>query len=182
MAQQRRRPNTMVYGNLAYDLDTLASQRQLEEAARPERQSQPQQAPRHRTAARPRQRVSPLVLCAVGALAAMAVVLVMGYIQLTAVTGSISDLQEQVSQLEDQRVSLVMDYERTFDMAKIKGGRRGGGHEEAHRRTGGIRGAGRRQQGRGLSGRERQPAEPADPQREKRHRGAGGIFPLSDAI
>lgn len=50
----------------------------------------------------------------------MAVVLVMGYIQLTAVTGSISDLQEQVSQLEDQRVSLVMDYERTFDMAKIK--------------------------------------------------------------
>ena len=120
MAQQRRRPNTMVYGNLAYDLDTLASQRQLEEAARPERQSQPQQAPRHRTAARPRQRVSPLVLCAVGALAAMAVVLVMGYIQLTAVTGSISDLQEQVSQLEDQRVSLVMDYERTFDMAKIK--------------------------------------------------------------
>ena len=119
MAQQRRRPNTMVYGNLAYDLDTLASQRQLEEAARPERKSQPQQAPRHRTAARPRQRVSPLALCAVGALAAMAV-LVMGYIQLTAVTGSISDLQEQVSQLEDQRVSLVMDYERTFDMAKIK--------------------------------------------------------------
>ena len=116
MAQQKRRPNTMVYGNLAYDLDTLASQRQLEEAARPERQSQPQQAPRHRTAARPRQRVSPLALCAVGAL----VVLVMGYIQLTAVTGSISDLQEQVSQLEDQRVSLVMDYERTFDMAKIK--------------------------------------------------------------
>lgn len=66
------------------------------------------------------QRVSPLALCAVGALAAMAVVLVMGYILLTAVTGSISDLQEQVSQLEDQRVSLVMDYERTFDMAKIK--------------------------------------------------------------
>ena len=30
MAQQRRRPNTMVYGNLAYDLDTLASQRQLD--------------------------------------------------------------------------------------------------------------------------------------------------------
>ena len=120
MAQQKRRPNTMVYGNLAYDLDTLASQRQLEEAARPERKSQPQQAPRHRTAARPRQRVSPLVLCAMGALAAMAVVLVMGYIQLMAVTGSISDLQEQVSQLEDQRVSLVMDYERTFDMAKIK--------------------------------------------------------------
>ena len=103
-----------------HPLAGVAFQRQLEEAARPERQSQPQQAPRHRTAARPRQRVSPLALCAVGALAAMAVVLVMGYIQLTAVTGSISDLQEQVSQLEDQRVSLVMDYERTFDRAKLK--------------------------------------------------------------
>ena len=30
MAQQKRRPNTMVYGNLSYDLDTLASQRQLD--------------------------------------------------------------------------------------------------------------------------------------------------------
>ena len=119
MAQQRRRPNTMVYGNLAYDLDTLASQRQLEEAARPERKSSPAGAPPP-DGGPSRQRVSPLALCAVGALAAMAVVLVMGYIQLTAVTGSISDLQEQVSQLEDQRVSLVMDYERTFDMAKIK--------------------------------------------------------------
>ena len=92
MAQQKRRPNTMVYGNLAYDLDTLASQRQLEEAARPERQSQPQQAPRHRTAARPRQRVSPLALCAVGALAAMAVVLVMGYIQLTIISDEVVSL------------------------------------------------------------------------------------------
>ena len=48
MAQQKRRPNTMVYGNLAYDLDTLASQRQLEEAARPERKPQPQQAEHQR--------------------------------------------------------------------------------------------------------------------------------------
>lgn len=120
MAQQRRRPNTMVYGNLAYDLDTLASQRQLEEAAPPGAAVPAPAGAPPPDGGRPRQRVSPLALCAVGALAAMAVVLVMGYIQLTAVTGSISDLQEQVSQLEDQRVSLVMDYERTFDMAKIK--------------------------------------------------------------
>ena len=87
----------------------------------PARSGSPSPSRRPATGRRPsRQRVSPLALCAVGALAAMAVVLVMGYIQLTAVTGSISDLQEQVSQLEDQRVSLVMDYERTFDMAKIK--------------------------------------------------------------
>ena len=120
MAQQRRRPNTMVYGNLAYDLDTLASQRQLEEAARPERQSQPQQAPRHRTAARPRQRVSPLVLCAVGALAAMAVVLVMGYIQLTIISDEVVSLQNQLEELQTENVTLTAQHEQMFDLATVK--------------------------------------------------------------
>ena len=120
MAQQRRRPNTMVYGNLAYDLDTLASQRQLEEAARPERQSQPQQAPRHRTAARPRQRVSPLALCAVGALAAMAVVLVMGYIQLTIISDEVVSLQNQLEELQTENVTLTAQHEQMFDMATVK--------------------------------------------------------------
>ena len=120
MAQQKRRPNTMVYGNLAYDLDTLASQRQLEEAARPERQSQPQQAPRHRTAARPRQRVSPLVLCAMGALAAMAVVLVMGYIQLTIISDEVVSLQNQLEELQTENVTLTAQHEQMFDMATVK--------------------------------------------------------------
>ena len=120
MAQQRRRPNTMVYGNLAYDLDTLASQRQLEEAARPERQSQPQQAPRHRTAARPRQRVSPLALCAVGALAAMAVVLVMGYIQLTIISDVVVSLQNQLEELQTENVTLTAQHEQMFDLATVK--------------------------------------------------------------
>ena len=120
MAQQRRRPNTMVYGNLAYDLDTLASQRQLAEAARPERQSQPQQAPRHRTAARPRQRVSPLALCAVGALAAMAVVLVMGYIQLTIISDEVVSLQNQLEELQTENVTLTAQHEQMFDMATVK--------------------------------------------------------------
>ena len=120
MAQQRRRPNTMVYGNLAYDLDTLASQRQLEEAARPERQSQPQQAPRHRTAARPRQRVSPLALCAVGALAAMAVVLVMGYIQLTIIYDEVVSLQNQLEELQTENVTLTAQHEQMFDLATVK--------------------------------------------------------------
>ena len=132
----------------------------------------------------PRQRVSPLALCAVGALAAMAVVLVIGATcQLTAVTRSISDLQEQVSRLEDQRVSLVMDYERTFDMAEDQGGRRGGGHEEAHRRTGGIRG-----ETGGGSKAEVYQAE-SDSLLSRLTRGvkngarrSGGIFPLSEAI
>lgn len=78
-------------------------------------------------------------------------------------------------------MSLVMDYERTFDMAKIKEAAEAAGMKKPTAGQVEYVELGRRQQGRGLSGRERQPAEPADPQREKRHRGAGGIFPLSDS-
>ena len=43
MTDERRRNMTMIYGSLAYDLDTLARERQLEEAGEmPERSSAPQ--------------------------------------------------------------------------------------------------------------------------------------------
>ena len=125
----RYNSRSAVYGDLAYDLDREVRERALRHAG---------EAPRHQTAVeavpkakprvrslskaqvRQRQKVSVLSVLGVGAAIGLAVMVLMGYIQLTAVTGSISDLLEQVSQLEDQRVSLVMDYERTFDMAKIK--------------------------------------------------------------
>ena len=125
----RYNSRSAVYGDLAYDLDREVRERALRHAG---------EAPRHQTAVeavpkakprvrslskaqvRQRQKVSVLSVLGVGAAIGLAVMVLMGYIQLTAVTGSISDLQEQGSQLEDQRVSLVMDYERTFDMAKIK--------------------------------------------------------------
>ena len=44
MTDERRRNMKIVYGNLAYDLDTLVRERQLEEAgAMPERKAQPKE-------------------------------------------------------------------------------------------------------------------------------------------
>ena len=107
----RYNSRSAVYGDLAYDLDREVRERALRHAG---------EAPRHRTAARPRQRVSPLVLCAVGALAAMAVVLVMGYIQLTIISDEVVSLQNQLEELQTENVTLTAQHEQMFDLATVK--------------------------------------------------------------
>ena len=58
MTDERRRNMKIVYGNLAYDLDTLVRERQLEEAgAMPERKAQPKEQTQPR---RPRHRPRPV--------------------------------------------------------------------------------------------------------------------------
>ena len=42
MAEYKRRPDSPVYGNLAYDLDALVRERALEEAGRMPEQPRPQ--------------------------------------------------------------------------------------------------------------------------------------------
>ena len=55
MTDERRRNIKMVYGSLAYDLDTLARERQLEEAGEmPQRTAQPERQPQPQTRRRPR--------------------------------------------------------------------------------------------------------------------------------
>ena len=54
MTDERRRNIKMVYGSLAYDLDTLARERQLEEAGEmPQRTAQPERQPQPQTRRRP---------------------------------------------------------------------------------------------------------------------------------
>ena len=123
--QKRRKYQTPVYGSLAYDLDTLVRERELEEAGRIERPRQdptPKGAPRTqpRPKARPRQRVSPLMLGGVMVLAAMVMALLVGYVQLTEVSVSVSELKSEINQLEVEHVALVTQYERTFDMSTVK--------------------------------------------------------------
>lgn len=126
MAEQRKNKyQTPVYGSLAYDLDTLVRERELEEAGRIER-PHPQQttkaAPRaeKQEQVRPRQRVSPLVLGGVAVLAAMVMALLVGYVQLTEVSASVSQLKAEINQLEVERVALVTRYEQTFDLSTVK--------------------------------------------------------------
>ena len=121
MADQRRRPGTMTYGNLAYDLDNLVRQRNLEEAGKvreQERQAQPQQ--RRQEAVQPRTKASPILVGGIVVLAAMVMLLIMGYVQLTTISGNVAEMKNELAALDDQHVSLLTKYEQTFDLATVK--------------------------------------------------------------
>lgn len=123
MAEMNRRPHTSVYGNLAYDLDAIVRERQLEEAgAMPERRQQPRQEirTRTRTNAQAKARPSHLLLGGAALLCAMVVVLMLGFAQLTRVSASVSSIKSQITDLEEEHVSLLTRYEKTFDLATIK--------------------------------------------------------------
>ena len=47
-------------------------------------------------------------------------VLLLGYVQLTAVGASISRLNNEITALETEHVALLTEYEKTFDLATIK--------------------------------------------------------------
>ena len=121
MADQRRRPGTTTYGNLAYDLDSLVRQRNLEEAGRvrqEERQPRRQPQPRRQARVQPRAKASPLVVGGVAALAVMVLLLIMGYVQLTTISGNVAELKGELAVLDDRHVSLLTKYEQTFDMTE----------------------------------------------------------------
>ena len=121
MGKKYRVNESATYGSLAYDLDALVLERQLEEAgAMPERKAEPVQ--RRRTEAQPKTktRPSPLVAMGVTAMCALVVVLLLGYVQLTAVGASISQMNNELSELESEHIALLTEYEKTFDLATIK--------------------------------------------------------------
>lgn len=121
MAQTRRMPRTTTYGNLAYDLDAIVRERQLEEAgAMPERKPEPQPKPVPRAKAHARPHASPVLLGAIVVLCGMVMALMLGFVQLTKVSTSVSEIKSELSALNDEHVSLVTTYERTFDLATIK--------------------------------------------------------------
>ena len=123
MADQRRRPHTTTYGNLAYDLDNLVLQRNLEEAGKDreqERQVQPKPQPRRQPEVQPRAKASPLLVGGIAVLAAMVMLLIMGYVQLTTISGNVAELKSQLTALDDQHVSLLTKYEQTFDLTTVK--------------------------------------------------------------
>ena len=123
MAATKHRPHTTTYGSLAYDLDALARDRQLEEAgAMPEKRQEPQVRPvqRARTHPRAHARPSPVLLGGIALLGVMVMVLMLGYVQLTKVSTSVSQIKRELTELQDEHVSLLTTYERTFDLATIK--------------------------------------------------------------
>ena len=122
MTDERRRNMTMIYGSLAYDLDTLARERQLEEAAeiRQPVAPQPKAQPRRHPQAQAKTRPSPLMLCGIATVCALVMVLLLGYVQLTTVSNHVVTIKNELAALEEEHVSLLTEYEKTFDLATIK--------------------------------------------------------------
>ena len=123
MTDERRRNMTMIYGSLAYDLDTLARERQLEEAGEmPERSGAPppKAQPRRHPQAQAKTRPSPLLAGGIVLVCALVMVLLLGYVQLTVVSNHVVTIKNQLATLEEEHVSLVTEYEKTFDLATIK--------------------------------------------------------------
>lgn len=122
MAQPYRK--NAVYGSLAYDLDALARERQLEDAGKlpqkPHPASQPQPLPRRHPQTRAAARPSPLVALGTVVLLALVVVLMLGYVTLTDVSGSVSSIKREIESLDEQHVALLTEYEKTFDLATVK--------------------------------------------------------------
>ena len=118
-----------VYGDLAYDLDREVRERALRHAG---------EAPRHQTAVeavpkakprvrslskaqvRQRQKVSVLSVLGVGAAIGLAVMVLMGYIQLTIISDEVVSLQNQLEELQTENVTLTAQHEQMFDMATVK--------------------------------------------------------------
>ena len=123
MTDERRRNMTMIYGSLAYDLDTLARERQLEEAGEmPERSGapQPKAQPRRHPQAQAKTRPSPLLVGGIVLVCALVMVLLFGYVQLTMVSNQVVTLKDQLTTLQEEHVALVTEYEKTFDLATVK--------------------------------------------------------------
>ena len=128
MAERKRKPDSPVYGNLAYDLDALVRERALEEAGRmePEREQRREpevvQRPRQRqqAAVQPKAQVSPMLLCSIVVLAVMVVGLLMGHVRLTELSTSVAEIKGELDTLNTEHVALLTKYEQTFEMASVK--------------------------------------------------------------
>lgn len=125
MTDERRRNMKIVYGSLAYDLDALVRERQLEEAgAMPERRVQPERQPQTQARPRPqaqaRTRPSALLVCGIALVGILVAALLLGYVQLTAVSNNVATIKKDMAALEEEHVSLLTEYEKTFDLATIK--------------------------------------------------------------
>ncbi len=112
-----------VVGNLAYDpgyAERRGSERReerREEFIRPPRRKEKK---RVRPRVRERQRVSGVLALGFTALAAMVVVVLMSYAQLTSISADVVTMQKELKTLDAEHVVLLTQCERTFDLETVK--------------------------------------------------------------
>ena len=116
-----------VYGDLAYDLDRELRERELGHAGELPRTREvtvPAAKPKVRSVShvqvREAQRVSALSVVGFAAAAVLALLVLMSYIQLTALSAETVELKQQLSALEKENVTLTAQHERMFDLDAVK--------------------------------------------------------------
>ena len=114
-----RQSERAVDGSLARDLDWAVRERELRHAGEaPRHQEQIRQQPK--VLVRERQQVSLFSLLGFAAVAGLAVLVLMSYIQLTALASDTVALKKQLSTLETEHATLTAQYEQMFDLTTVR--------------------------------------------------------------
>ena len=117
--------NSLVYGNLAYDLDREVLEhdlrhagkiRQEETVARPVTKTKVVARPLVREA----QHVSLLSVAGFMAVAVMAVMVLMSSVALTQLSADVVSLKNQLAALESKNVILTAEYQQMYDLAAVR--------------------------------------------------------------
>ena len=90
------------------------------EAERERAKAKPKVRTAEKIAVRERQRVSPVSVAGVGAVVAMAIMVLVSCIQLTVLSAETVALKNQLSALETENIRLTAQYEQMFDLATVK--------------------------------------------------------------
>lgn len=147
MAQQKRKQNIpyggRVVGNLAYDFDyeqreELRRRQGAPKKAAPSPRPKPQpkqQAkaqPKAKPVVRPREReqLSAVLVAGLVLLCGMVMLLLAGYANLASTSAEVVALQNELSELQDENVTLLTGYEKTFDINTVKEAARAAGMTE----------------------------------------------------
>lgn len=123
MTETVRRTGYDPYRNLNYQYDGSAVRvPQEEEVLRP----RPQVRPRHKELSRPKVEVRPagkvslFAVTGFGAVAVLAVLILMSYIQLASISGQVVSLSSQMTQLQSEEATLRARYELAYDLGAIE--------------------------------------------------------------
>ena len=126
-----KKVNYRTYGSLAYDVNVRAEEYALTGSAaeferrvhaEPVARPAPKAVPHTRThaAARPAIRVSALAVAGTVVIGLMLVMILMSYVQLTAISSSVVSMKSELAALEQENISLTSAYERVFDKSSVK--------------------------------------------------------------
>jgi hypothetical protein len=123
MTETVRRSSYDPYRNLNYQYDGSAVRiPEEEEILRPRPQVRPrnQELSRPKVAVRPAGKVSLFAVAGFGAVAALAVMILMSYVQLTTISNTVVSLNSEMTQLQSEEATLRARYELAYDLGTIE--------------------------------------------------------------